>query len=78
MNNASLWPFVSTPVDIVVHSNGLDGWIEFDVTADVQGFLNGNPNYGWLIKKTNEGQSGSVEYSSKDGANPPELVITAQ
>jgi hypothetical protein len=78
MNNASLWPFVSTASDIVVHTNGLVGWIEFDVTADVQGFLSGNPNYGWLIKKTNEGQSGSVEYSSKDGANPPELIITAQ
>jgi hypothetical protein len=78
MNNVSLWPFVSTASDIVVHTNGLVGWIEFDVTADVQGFLSGNPNYGWLIKKTNEGQSGSVEYSSKDGANPPELIITAQ
>lgn len=78
MNNSSFWPFVSTASDTVLHTNGLVGWIEFDVTGDVQGFMTGNPNYGWLIKKINEGQSGSAEYSSKDGANPPELIITAQ
>lgn len=78
MGNASLWPFVSTPSDTVLHTNGLVGWIEFDVTTDVQGFLSGNPNFGWLIKKVNENQAGSVEYSSKEGLNPPELVIVAQ
>jgi hypothetical protein len=58
-------------------TNGLEGqYIEFDVTADVQAFLDGTANYGWIIKKTQEGQTGSINLSSREGsANNPELII---
>jgi len=53
------------------------GWIEFDVTSDVQTFLSDSEqNYGWIIKKTEEGTAGSVEFSSgQASANMPELVL---
>lgn len=32
--------------------------VQFDVTADVQAFLLGTPNFGWLVKKADEQESG--------------------
>jgi len=33
-------------------------------------------NYGWIIKKTQDSQSGSLDFTSREGAaNNPELVI---
>ena len=60
--------FEEEPTDTVLHTNGLLGWIEFDVTADVAAYLAGTPADGWLIKKTDENQSGKVEYDSREGA----------
>lgn len=53
------------------------GWIEFDVTSDLATFISGSAqNYGWIIKKTNEGDSGLVEFTSDEGTtNKPELVL---
>ena len=53
------------------------GWIEFDVTSDLQTFLsNTEPNYGWIVKKTEEGAPGIVEFTSDESpANTPELVL---
>jgi hypothetical protein len=53
------------------------GWIEFDVTEDLQAFLGSTEqNFGWIIRKTNEGDPGLVEFSSgESGANMPELVL---
>jgi hypothetical protein len=53
------------------------GWIEFDVTDDLQAFLGSTEqNFGWIIRKTNEGDPGLVEFSSgESGANMPELVL---
>jgi hypothetical protein len=53
------------------------GWIEFDVTSDVQTFISSTEqNYGWIVKKTEEGNPGSVEFSSgQSSANMPELVL---
>ena len=47
----------------VIHTNGLLGAVEWDVTSDV---LAGST--GWIIKKTNEGQTGKVFYYSREGA----------
>jgi hypothetical protein len=47
-----------------VHFNGLSGAVTWDVTSDV---LLG-ADYGWLIKKAVEGQTGQVEYVSREGA----------
>ena len=52
------------------------GWIEFDVTSDLQAFLSTEQNYGWIVKKTEEGATGLVEFTSGESAsNMPELVL---
>ena len=76
MQNSAQWPFAASPTSTLDHSNGQLGWVEFDVTADVQAFLSGTPNCGWIVKKVLEGQNGRVQYSSKEGGNPPQLVLT--
>lgn len=76
MTHSANWPFNPTPTAAVLHSNGQLGTVEWDVTADVQAFLAGTAaNYGWLVKKFDEGQSGRVEYSSREGDSPPRLVL---
>jgi hypothetical protein len=45
------------------------GWITFDITADLNTCLTqGATQCSWLIKKTQEGQSGRVEFASREGA----------
>ncbi|MCP4574558.1 MAG: DNRLRE domain-containing protein, partial [bacterium] len=70
--------FDPAPADTVLHTNGLSGWVQFDVTADVAAFLAGSTNHGWLVKKVNEGAPGMVHYSSREGAcrQEPRLVLT--
>jgi hypothetical protein len=72
--------FADEPSDTVLHTNGLTGWISFDVTADVQAFLTGTPNYGWVVKKTDETLSGQVEYTSREGtaSQQPRLVLVVE
>ncbi len=61
----------TAPSNLIVNSQ--TGEVEWDVTADV---LAGS--YSWLIKKTNEGQNGSVEFYSKEGSAmfAPRLILT--
>jgi len=64
--------------DTVIITDGLvNQFIEFDVTADVQAFLDGSAqNNGWIIKKTSESQNGRIDITSDEGtANNPELVL---
>ena len=64
--------------DSILITNGLvNQFIEFDVTADVQAFLDGTAqNNGWIVKKTSEGQNGRIDFTSDEGsANNPELVL---
>jgi Glucodextranase, domain B len=76
MNDSSRYPFLVTPTDVIAHMNNQLGAVEWDVTADVQAFLASAPNYGWLIKKADESESGRVDYSSREGTVVPELVLT--
>jgi PKD repeat protein len=57
-----------TPV-ATVGAAPLNQWVEFDVTAAVLG--NGTVSFANLAASTN-----GVYWSSKEGANPPQLVIT--
>ena len=76
MTDSSQWPFFAVPTDVVVYQNNQTGWVEFTVTDDVQAFLSGiATNFGWLIKKADEGQSGKVDYSSREGSFSPELFL---
>jgi hypothetical protein len=83
VNCATQWAggtFADEPSDTVLHTNGLAGWISFDVTADVQASLAGTPNYGWIVKKTDESLSGQVEYTSREGTagQHPRLVLVVE
>ncbi|MEK7571653.1 MAG: SdrD B-like domain-containing protein, partial [Patescibacteria group bacterium] len=76
MSNSSLWPFESTPTATATIINNQAGTVTFTVTSDIQSFIsNINQNYGWLVKKTNESQTGQVSFSSKEGATSPKLII---
>lgn len=62
----------ATPTDQILHTNGMVGTVEWDVTSDV---LDGVDN--WLIKRTQGG--GYVRYFSKDHPDAelkgPKLVV---
>jgi Glucodextranase, domain B len=59
--------FAPAPTASVLHTRDLTGWVTFDVTADVAAFAAGGPDFGWLLKKTDETQSGRVDYDSREG-----------
>jgi hypothetical protein len=72
-----LHPWVAEPTATALVSNGLAGSVNWDVTADVQAFLAGSAaNHGWIIKKTEEGQPGRVDFASRETGHGPRLVIT--
>lgn len=48
----------------VLHSNGFLGQVSWNVTADILA----GANFGWMIRKQNEGQNGQVRYYSREGA----------
>ncbi len=68
--------FAATATDSVLHTNASAGRIAFDVTADVAAQAAGAPHYGWLLKKTQEGQNGLVDYASREVCGEePRLVL---
>lgn len=57
--------------------------VTFDVASDVQAWVDGTSNFGWLLKDANEGQPGSsdAKYRSREDGSPtdhPHLDITYQ
>lgn len=48
-----------------VHTSGMSGQVTFDVTEDV--IL--GADFGWVVRKADEGQSGRVEYHSRESAS---------
>ena len=65
-----------------LHTNGLTGPVEWDVTADVVQALSDNAvSIQWLIRRAVEGQSGHAIYHSKEGAatlSNPDLAPTLE
>ena len=63
-----------------LHTNGLTGPVEWDVTADVIQALSENAaSIQWLIRRAMENQSGQALYHSKEGAatlSNPDLAPT--
>jgi hypothetical protein len=77
---ATPWPggsVLASATDSVLHTNELTGWVAFDVTNDIAAVLAGTPHYGWLVKKTDETQSGQVDYTAREGdsTQQPRLVV---
>jgi len=69
--------FEATVTDSVIISNGVSGsWIEFDVTSDIEAYLNGAPNYGWIIMKSDEDSSGRINIAARETqTNTPQLEL---
>ncbi len=71
--------FAATPTDTITITSSTLGWIELDVTNDVQSILDGtSPNNGWIIKKTSEKNTGRIAFASSESSNStlqPQLVI---
>ena len=71
--------YLVTPISTITITNGMSGVVEWTVTADVAAFLADTSNYGWIIRKTDEGSSGRADFASKENGvtnNRPQLVIT--
>ena len=51
----------------VLHTNGLVGWVQWEVTPDVASLVSGTPHFGWLIKKKDESRNGLADYTSREG-----------
>ena len=49
-------------------------WVSFNLTGQVQAWVNGQANYGILMASTAEGVHGKYA-SREDGANPPRLEV---
>jgi len=53
------------------------GWMMWNVTSDVQGFVNGSyPNYGWCVRRDYEWSPPPIYFYSKEyGSNRPYLRV---
>ncbi len=54
-------------------------WYKWDVTSRVQSWVDGQPNYGWLVKCVDENDHNQDEFASSDSSDldfRPKLVIT--
>jgi hypothetical protein len=71
---SAIWS--STVIDSETITNNQTGVVEFDVTDEVRAMAGGSQHYGWIIKRTSESTSGSVDFGSRESGTPPELVIT--
>ncbi|MEZ4415018.1 MAG: DNRLRE domain-containing protein [Gemmatimonadota bacterium] len=71
--------FAGEPTDTLLFVNDQTGSVQFDVTADVQAFLNGSaPHFGWILARTDEDSGGKVEFDSKEGVNAPVLRVEVE
>ncbi len=72
----ALHPWTETPTATALITTSLSGVVSFDISADVALFRSGAaPNYGWILKKVDEGATGRVEFRARETANPPRLSI---
>lgn len=78
MGSAGPNPWVATPTATATITNGQTGVVTLDVTPDVTAMLAGGSGgavQGWILKKTEEGQAGHVEFGSRESSSPPRMVI---
>ena len=79
MDHSASYPWVATRTATALLRNGQTGVVTFDVTADVQAWLAGQqPNYGWILKKTVEGDPGKVDFGSRQSGVAPRLVLRVE
>jgi len=79
MDGSGTRPWAASPTATVLMTNGARGVVALDVTADVTAYLGGSAaDFGWLLKRTDEGPSGAVDFGSRESATAPRLVLTVQ
>ena len=75
-NQPQLHPWVQAPTDTTLITKFQTGTVSYDVTSDVQSYLAGQtPNLGWIIRKTEEGQAGRIEFATRETGSGPRLVL---
>lgn len=72
-------PWEPTASATMFFTNDLTGVVQFDVTADVQAFLDDQAaDFGWIVIGTDTLGSGTVDFSSRENASPPQLLLEIQ
>jgi hypothetical protein len=71
-------PWDATATDAVTITTGQSGLVEWNVTADVQAFLDGaTTNNGWILRRVDSAGLGDAHFATREsGANAAELVLT--
>ena len=69
-------PWLSPATATALITSGQAGVVSFDVTADVASVLAGtSAAHGWLVKKVDEDQNGSLEFASRELGPAPRLLL---
>jgi len=65
------------PTDSILITNQIDEqWIEFDVIGDINSFLVGLENNGWIIMKNDEESPGRINFAAREAqSNMPQLEL---
>lgn len=78
-SNPAERPWVETKTDSTFIQKRQEGVVAFNVTSDIKKFINGTPNYGWVIRKAEENRPGYVTFFSKESSGAaPELILTVR
>ncbi|MDP2345518.1 MAG: DNRLRE domain-containing protein [Deltaproteobacteria bacterium] len=76
MIGATLPPWKAHPSDVVPIVSGQTGIVSFDVTSDVAASLVAQgPDFGFVLKKQVDGTPGAVEFTSRETASAPRLIL---
>ncbi len=79
MSGSGTRPWETNATSSVLIENLQTGTVSWNVTGDTAAFLSGtSDNYGWVVRKTSESQSGLVEFDSRESGNLPRLVLALE
>lgn len=73
----SLHPWTNAVSASALITTSETGVVSLDVTTDVRAMLSsGGASRGWILKRSDETQPGSVDFASRETQTPPQLVLT--
>ena len=72
------WPFVAEQADSLLIINGLLGTVTFDVTSDVEAWLDGVANEDWVTRLMDEDSPGRLRLGSRASASPATLSLIVE
>lgn len=62
----------SAIIDSITLPSMIPGWYEWNVTSQIQSWLDGEPNYGFLLREGG-GDAGDIDFVSSDNTTTPEF-----